>query len=170
MSCNTPRSCLSLHLCSCSSSLVSLIILIAILALYALKIAIRTFFHPSTHPSLHYPSIQPTMSPHPNPTLHLSRCPPLHPPLPLPKSHAGPRAISPCRVGSAAWVGASQDNTVLPLICLCLRPHLFSPGLLLPLATVQHSHPPRSKKGGDRQGVRSPPLTCFLIPTSSPQL
>ncbi len=51
--CNTPRSCLSLHLCSCFSSLVSLIILIAILAIDASTIAIESLIHPSIHPSIH---------------------------------------------------------------------------------------------------------------------
>ena len=69
-------------------------------------------------------------------------------------------------VGWGRRRGSEQVRTTQSFLDLPLSPTPpFSPGLLLPLATVQHSHPPRSKKGGDRQGVRSPPLTCFFIPT-----
>ena len=112
------------------------------------------------HPSIHS-SIPPTMSPHPNPPFTCLGVRRFSPPSPSP--NPTPASGNLTLSGGVGGVGRSKSGQQHrpSLICLCLRPHLFSPGLLLPLATVQDSHPPRSKKGGDRQGVRRSPLTRF---------
>ena len=116
------------------------------------------------HPSIHS-SIPPTMSPpHPNPPFTCLGVRRFSPPSPSPNPTPALGQSHP--VGWGRRRGSEQVRTTQSFLDLPLSPTPpFSPGLLLPLATVQHSHPPRSKKGGDRQGVRSPPLTCFFIPT-----